>query len=519
MERLINSIKSNFKTTLQGIDPKKTKLRQLEGEVYNLENQLSLFEETKTEQKAREKKVIKLNNEIDKLRVEIEEIESGKIYENAFEWRFEFPEILDDDGNFIGFDVVMGNPPWGAKIDPNQLQYIKAINSDIVVRMVDSFMFFINLTFSLKSKFGLVCQIIPDVILYQIDNEKLREKIFKKSQLEIALNLGDAIFEDVSRPSCIILLTSNLSNNSLVGEYSVGGSDKLSNNLLIEINTSFFETIPNKVITTKNINGYKIINKYQTNMKLIELVDSDEIQRGISPDLKDAFIVDNKIIQQFSLEEKDFIFSTITGGRDLKKYLVKDVGKKIIYTQKTDDSQLIPNIIGYIKTFKDQITCREVEEDKHPFWSLHRPRNKQIFLKKEKIIGVITGDRIIVGLDVNQIFPTDGLYVMASNGKYSNKLIVGVLNSKLLTYFYRLLSMEVNRALAQIKPTILKDLPIKLDNKKIVIQIESIVDQILTAKQSNPNADTTILEQQIDQLVYELYGLTEAEIKIVEGKI
>ncbi|MFY8174363.1 DUF7149 domain-containing protein, partial [Planktothrix agardhii] len=71
MERLINSIKSNFKTTLQGIDPKKTKLRQLEGEVYNLENQLSLFEETKTEQKAREKKVIKLNNEIDKLRVEI----------------------------------------------------------------------------------------------------------------------------------------------------------------------------------------------------------------------------------------------------------------------------------------------------------------------------------------------------------------------------------------------------------------------------------------------------------------
>ncbi len=516
MEGIISSIKGNFRTTLYGNDSKKTKLRNLEGERYNLENQMLLFQESTTEQKAREKKINKLSNEIDKLEFEIEEIESGKIYENAFEWRFEFPEVLNDDGDFVGFDVVIGNPPWGANIDPNQLKHIKAMNSDIVVRMVDSFMFFINLTFSLKSKFGLVCQIIPDVILYQIDNEKLREKIFNKSQLEIALNLGDAIFEDVSRPACIILLTSNISNISLIGEYSVGGSDKLSNILLTEINTSFFEDIPNKAIPTKNLIGYKIINKYK-HTRLIELVDNDEIQRGISPDFKDAFIVDDQIIHRCLLE-KDFIFSTITGGRDLKKYLVQDVGKKIIYTQKSDACQLIPNILNYLQTFKEQITCQEVEEGKHPFWSLHRPRNKKIFLKQEKIIGVITGDRIILGLDVNQIFPTDGLYVMASNGKYSNKLLVGVLNSKLLTYFYRLLSMEVNRTLAQIKPTILKNLPVQFDNEKIVIRIESIVDQILTAKKSDPKADTTELEKEIDQLVYQLYELTAEEIKIVEGE-
>ncbi len=516
MEGIISSIKGNFRTTLYGNDSKKTKLRNLEGERYNLENQMLLFQESTTEQKAREKKITKLSNEIDKLEVEIQEIESGKIYENAFEWRFEFPEVLNDDGDFVGFDVVIGNPPWGANIDPNQLKHIKAMNSDIVVRMVDSFMFFINLTFSLKSKFGLVCQIIPDVILYQIDNEKLREKIFNKSQLEIALNLGDAIFEDVSRPACIILLTSNISNISLIAEYSVGGSDKLSNILLTEINTSFFEDIPNKAIPTKNLSGYKIINKYK-HTRLIELVDNDEIQRGISPDLKDAFIVDDQIIHRCLLE-KDFIFSTITGGRDLKKYLVQDVGKKIIYTQKSDACQLIPNILNYLQTFKEQITCQEVEEGKHPFWSLHRPRNKKIFLKQEKIIGVITGDRIILGLDVNQIFTTDGLYVMASNGKYSNKLLVGVLNSKLLTYFYRLLSMEVNRTLAQIKPTILKNLPVQFDNEKIVIRIESIVDQILTAKKSDPKADTTELEKEIDRLVYQLYELTAEEIKIVEGE-
>jgi adenine-specific DNA-methyltransferase len=47
-----------------------------------------------------------------KLETEIEEIKANKIYENAFEWRFEFPEVLNDDGDFVGFDVVIGNPPY-----------------------------------------------------------------------------------------------------------------------------------------------------------------------------------------------------------------------------------------------------------------------------------------------------------------------------------------------------------------------------------------------------------------------
>ena len=113
MERLINDIKGNFKITLQGTDPNKTKLRRLEGEIYNLENQTLLLEPTKEEKKAQEKKIAKLNNEIDKLRAEIEDVESGRIYENALEWRFEFPEVLNDEGAFIGFDVVIENPPYG----------------------------------------------------------------------------------------------------------------------------------------------------------------------------------------------------------------------------------------------------------------------------------------------------------------------------------------------------------------------------------------------------------------------
>lgn len=111
MEDLIAKIKAGFRSTLLTNDPKKIKRKKLSSERNYLRDQLPLFE-SKSEKKEREKKINKLNNEIDKLSVEIEDIESGRLYENTLEWRFEFPEVLNDDGDFVGFDVVIGNPPY-----------------------------------------------------------------------------------------------------------------------------------------------------------------------------------------------------------------------------------------------------------------------------------------------------------------------------------------------------------------------------------------------------------------------
>jgi tRNA1(Val) A37 N6-methylase TrmN6 len=74
--------------------------------------QQQLFEMSKKEKAAWNKKVEELTADTRKLETEIEEIKANKIFENAFEWRFEFPEVLNDDGDFVGFDVVIGNPPY-----------------------------------------------------------------------------------------------------------------------------------------------------------------------------------------------------------------------------------------------------------------------------------------------------------------------------------------------------------------------------------------------------------------------
>ncbi|PKP05059.1 MAG: hypothetical protein CVU11_02375 [Bacteroidetes bacterium HGW-Bacteroidetes-6] len=383
--------------------------------------------------------------------------------------------------------------------------------------MIDTFMFFINLSFIIKSKEGIVCQIIPDVLLYQLDNIKLREKILNSYQLLIVANLGDNIFEDVARPSCIIQIgNKSYKPETYILEYSTKDKINIDNIIPSTIPTSLFRGLPNTLFATRNLEGYNLLNRFNQSV-LSDLIDNDGIQRGISPDLKEAFIIEEAIINEYSLET-DYIFPTVTGGRDVKKYLAEDIGKRIIYTKKTDSEKDIENIIQFISNFKSRITCTEVKQGKHPFWSLHRAREKSIFDKKEKILGVITGDKISVSIDTNKLYPTDGMYLFSSNEIYSNHFLVGLLNSKLFTYFYRLVSMEENRTLAQIKPSVLQNLPVSKDfNNEIVMLVETKTREI--ADKINANEPIDEPENEINQLVYQLYNLTDKEIETIEESV
>lgn len=183
--------------------------------------------------------------------------------------------------------------------------------------------------------------------------------------------------------------------------------------------------------------------------------------------------------------------------------------------------------------FTLQITCREVREGKHPLFALHRPRKESIFTKPIKVLGVITGDRISVAIDRQRRYATDGLYLFSLEDGDIVNYVVSILNSRLFVFLYRLLSLESGRVLAQVKPAILDTLPIRTidgsdrPNKtrydKMVSLVEHMLDlhkQLAAAKAPD---DKTRLQRQIDatdrlidQLVYDLYGLTEGEVEMVE---
>jgi len=96
--------------------------------------------------------------------------------------------------------------------------------------------------------------------------------------------------------------------------------------------------------------------------------------------------------------------------------------------------------------------------------------------------------------------------------------VLGVINSRLIAHTYNALVKEAGRVFPQIKLTHVKKLPMAIPDKTKQLQIADLVKKIISAKERDPQADTTALEREIDQLVYKLYGLTEEEIKIVEGQ-
>jgi adenine-specific DNA-methyltransferase len=113
MERVISEIKSDFKSEIKNSDIRVSRASRFRGELYNLTAMqgLNLFEKTQKEKEEFDRNVKKFTAEIELIETEIAEIKNNRIYENAFEWRFEFPEALNEDGDFMGFDAIIGNPP------------------------------------------------------------------------------------------------------------------------------------------------------------------------------------------------------------------------------------------------------------------------------------------------------------------------------------------------------------------------------------------------------------------------
>jgi len=177
----------------------------------------------------------------------------------------------------------------------------------------------------------------------------------------------------------------------------------------------------------------------------------------------------------------------------------------------------VPNTLAYLEPNKDLLIKSSVEkkQGKRDWHILFRPREESDFVTP-KILVRQTADKIIAALD-NEIgfYPIDTVNIvkLQSNDIDFNLAVLGILNSKLITFFYQEISQEGGRILAQVKPSRVKAVPIpNLENTKL---LSKLVQNVILKK--HENKDTISEENQIDQLVYQLYGLTEEEIKIIEN--
>ena len=180
-----------------------------------MNNQTQLFEMTKKEKVEWNKKHSKLSEETQKLEVEIETIKSNKIYENAFEWRFEFPEVLDENGDYIGFDVVIGNPPYifsREHISTGEKNYFNS-KFKLTQFKLNTYVLFSELSTNLQNKSGNVALIIPNNWLTLQNSSQLREFILGKYKNIVIINDKNRTFEDASVDASILMFSQIGVNN------------------------------------------------------------------------------------------------------------------------------------------------------------------------------------------------------------------------------------------------------------------------------------------------------------------
>lgn len=480
MEKLIETIKNDFQKDLSTYNPINKKLNKLRGELAAF-NQTNLFSADNKKKTKANKELEKISAAIDKLEKEKADIKNNAIYKDAFEWRFMFPEVLDNEGVFVGFDVIIGNPPYIYRnFDfTNSKKYFEGTFASNEGNF-DLYKFFIERIIHISKPFGLSSFIVPNTFLSAKTYTKLRELILSNFHIEELYDLGLNVFDGVTVENIVFrFIKKNILEKTTI---------KIQRNRFADINNPSESYEINIKKTYDAEKAFNIYLKKGVNEFIIKLRDKTTLLGEIA--YCTVGINTGYIKSQMTANEKlDITYHKMLNGKDIGPYLIKWPGQWIKYDKVFVDNfgelgrALPPEYIFIEPKILVQRTRRGMERklvccyDDEQYYNLNRISN-------------------IVVRDLN----------------WSVKYIIALLNSKVLDYYFNKVFNEY-----EVKPLHLAQLPIKripLDAQQPFI---SLVDQILAAKKADPAADTSAWEAEIDELVFDLYGLTEDEKELVRG--
>ncbi|MDN5355100.1 MAG: hypothetical protein PWQ43_42 [Rikenellaceae bacterium] len=547
----IAKLKVKFSDISDPRDPDFKKLREKKDLLHSLSSQNNIHFDESYAKAWRENldKVIKEVKELQKIYDE----KQNTIYQNAFEWRFEFPEVLNDDGDYVGFDAVIGNPPYIQlqKAYNDTMKYAdlyKNMRYETFDRTGDIYCLFYEKGIQIAKDNGLLCYISSNKWMRAGYGEKLRNFFLKYNPL-LLLDLGPGIFESATVDTCIMMLQKAKST----GEYSLRAitieKDK-------NISISIEQQVRDKAIILPKLTKDAWFIGSDAEQKLKEkierlgkpLKDWDvKIYYGIKTGLNEAFIIDSDKRQEILDNCKDederrrteAIIKPILRGRDIKRYYYEWSGLWVIIAKFGfyKESHLYPSIVQHLLRYEEQLKnrgqCKYNRQSKvninnkdytgQHHWLELDNNPKENYLKefeKEKVVWQELAQGAQFTFDKKgDFFVSNTAYILTGKNL---KYILGYLNSKLNKFTYEKwyctkLGGKGVRWLNQHVIGIPIP-PITTSNQSIVSQIESLVDKILDVKKTNHTADTSEWEMEIDELVYKLYELTDEEIAIVEGE-
>ncbi len=365
-----------------------------------------------------------------------------------------------------GFDIVIGNPPYGAKLSNNEKKLYRNLYPETQFK-IDTYSLFILLSLNILSEGGFCYYIIPNTLLDNYFEEEVRRKLLLNRVYEIN-DLSDKVFDTAVVHSMIFAFCKKQSSEYYI---RVSTSENLGN-IDVLIPSSYFESQPQCTYSIRTYGSSNLMDKLR--IKSIRLADVIDIRQAIKSGNDTLYISEYRI---------DNNYQPILRGKDIKKYTI-----------------INPHLYLY---YGRHLAC---------------PRSKEIF-EQPKILIREAGAEITATYDDSNYFIMSSLYnAILINKEFSLKYILGLLNSKLFQYLmYKLTFEKTKGAFTKAKIYHYYELPVKICADSEQEPIINKVNAILSVKYSNPSADTSALELDIDHLVYQLYGLTEEEINIIEA--
>ncbi|GAA7707235.1 class I SAM-dependent DNA methyltransferase [Helicobacter pylori] len=455
----------------------------------------------------------------------------------AFEWRFEFPEVLDDEGGFLGFDCIIGNPPY---IRQEHIKDIKPLlekqYQDFYNSTADIYTYFFALAYHLLKEKGFSAFITSNKYARAKYGAKLREWLLKKTTLVSYMELNALkVFESATVDTSImnfIKQTPPKESDFKYYEPTPNDKDDLKSTPSLSMRQNALSTESFIFANTTLLDLRDKMENIGTPLKDWGI----QIYRGILTGCNEAFIIPTEkreeILNACKTQEErkrtEALIKPILRGKDIKRYSYEWAHLWVINTHN-----------GYTSNLKSKIPPIDIEKypatkahlDSH--WDTIATRCDQgdtpyhlrncAYLEdfeKEKIVYPETSQGAYFVYENSGIFLEKTAFMIVSDA-YNLKLLTALLNSKLITFYFKDFcgGCILGKSGYQYNKHALEKIPIPQiteKNQELADKITDCTKQILVLKEKDPKANTQRSEKEIDALVYQLYNLTDEEIKIIE---
>ncbi len=519
-ETKIKQIKNDFKTQLFFFSPERIKLADLENKLKASESKQYLFGEAEDEKAKRLKDEEALKIKIAKAKDAIKQIEENAIYKNAFEWRFEFPEVLDNDGNFLGFDIVIGNPPYIRQEELGTLKEYLKRDYQVYSGMADILVYFYELGINILNENGKFSFITSNKFMRANYGKALREHLGKYNLDEI-IDFGDApVFGGIAAYASIVNLQkidAGKENQTQVYTFpTVGDVPDFEKTY----KTDSFIIAQNRL----TLNGWRLeqtevldlLAKLRSKGKLLGEYVNGRFYRGVVTGLNEAFVIDQETKEKLIAEDANSaeLIKPYVRGRDVKRWQIESQDLWLCFVGWHFEPEKYPAIFNHLKKYEDKLKSRpEVKDGRYSWYAMSRYASDywQEFEKPKIILGRFM-NKATFAFDKEGFFNNDALYMIPD----ANEFVVAILNSSVSWWFLTQICTDLQNGYIQAFRENLFEIPIPEITPEDQQPFIKLVDEIL--KKKKLGEETADLENKIDAMVYRLYDLTDEEIAIVEGR-